>query len=235
MSDQSAEPRTRVEMAFNALRNDIVDGELPPGSRLAVEHLRKRYGVGSSTIREALSLLIADALVTAEGQRGFTVKPMSVDDLRDIGNVRVLLESHALRESIANGDDDWETGVVAAFHRLGKAQERLDGGEEGAAADWEQRNREYHDALNARCNSPWITHMLDMLHHHSERYRRHALVDTTVPRDVHAEHTAIYEATLARDAETACKVVAQHINRTTDVIAELAARDESILTGNTND
>ncbi len=225
MSDNGS-PRTRVEMTFNALRDDIVNGELEPGSRLAVEHLRKRYGVGSSTIREALSLLIADALVTAEGQRGFTVKPMSSADLRDISNLRVLLETKALAESIENGDDDWEAGIVAAFHRLSKAQERLDASEEGAAVEWENRNREFHDALNANSESQWIRYMLDMLHHHSERYRRRALTDTSVPRDVHAEHTLLMETALARDVDVACQVVTDHIQRTSAVIG--AITDEEL-------
>jgi DNA-binding GntR family transcriptional regulator len=224
MTDQNAAPRTRVETTYNALRGDIVSGDLPAGSRLAVEHLRTRYGGGSSTIREALSLLIADALVTAEGQRGFTVKPMSVEDLRDLGNVRALIEGYALSESIANGDDEWEAGIVAAFHRLSKAQERFNAGGDGAGSEWEFRNREFHDALTARCDSPWLRHMLDILHHHTERYRRWSLLDETVSRDVHAEHTALMEATLARDADTARKVVSDHIARTTDVIAELAER-----------
>lgn len=220
---ENGSPRTRVEMTFNALRDDIVNGELEPGSRLAVEHLRKRYGVGSSTIREALSLLIADALVSAEGQRGFTVKPMSAEDLQDISNLRILLETRALADSIEHGDDDWEAGIVAAFHRLSKAQERVEAKEPGAAAEWEVRNREFHDALNARSGSSWIRYLLDMLHHHSERYRRLALTDTSVPRDVHAEHTALMEATLARDVEAACQVVTDHILQTTAVIEELAA------------
>lgn len=220
---ENGSPRTRVEMTFNALRDDIVNGELEPGSRLAVEHLRKRYGVGSSTIREALSLLIADALVSAEGQRGFTVKPMSAEDLQDISNLRILLETRALADSIEHGDDDWEAGIVAAFHRLSKAQERVEAKEPGAAAEWEVRNREFHDALNARSGSSWIRYLLDMLHHHSERYRRLALTDTSVPRDVHAEHTALMEATLARDVEASCQVVTDHILQTTAVIEELAA------------
>ena len=64
-------------------------------------------------------------------------------DLRDLGGVRVLLETHALRESIANGDDDWEAGIIAAFHRLTRAQERLDAGGEDAAREWEERNRRF--------------------------------------------------------------------------------------------
>lgn len=221
MSDNGA-PRTRVEMTFNALRDDIVNGELEPGSRLAVEHLRQRYGVGSSTIREALSLLIADALVTAEGQRGFSVKPMSSADLRDLSGLRVLLETKALQESIANGDDDWEAGIVAAFHRLSKAQERVDAGDPEAATEWEIRNKEFHEALTSHSESPWTRYMLDILHHHSERYRRRALIDRSVPRDVHAEHAALMEATLARDADAASQVATKHILRTSEVIAQLA-------------
>lgn len=224
MSDIETASPTRVQETLHALRRDIVSGELEPGAKLAVDALRQRYGVGSSTIREALSLLIPDGLVTARGQRGFTVATISLDDLKDLGNTRILLETHALREAIANGDDDWEAEIVAAFHRLGKAQEALDQGVPGSAADWEVRNHQFHNALTAACRSRWVRHMLDMLHHHSERYRRFALTDRSIPRDVHAEHLALMESTLARDADTACAVAASHIQRTTDVLASLTGQ-----------
>lgn len=217
----SITPLTRVEESVNAIREDIVSGELTPGTKLAVEHLRQRYGVGSSTIREALSLLLPDGLVTARGQRGFAVAPISIDDLQDISNTRILLETHALRLSIERGDDDWEAGIVATFHRLAKVQEAIDNGVDDAAADWELRNQQFHDATTAACGSRWVQHMLDLLHHHTQRYRRMALTDRSIPRDVHAEHKALMEATLARDADTACDVAAAHIQRTTDVLAAL--------------
>ena len=215
----SITPLTRVEETVKAIREDIVSGALTPGTKLAVEHLRQRYGVGSSTIRESLSLLLPDGLVTARGQRGFAVAPISIADLQDISNTRILLETHALRESIAAGDDDWEAGIVATFHRLAKAQEAVDNDVEGAAAEWEVRNQQFHDATTAACGSRWVQHMLDMLHHHTQRYRRMALTDRSIPRDVHAEHQALMEATLERDAETACDVAAMHIQRTTDLLA----------------
>jgi GntR family carbon starvation induced transcriptional regulator len=218
-SDGSVTPLTRVEDTVNTIREDIVSGALTPGSKLAVEHLRRRYGVGSSTIREALSLLLPDGLVTARGQRGFTVAPISIDDLQDLSDTRILLETHALRESIASGDDDWEAGVVAAFHRLAKVQAAVDDEVEGAPAEWEIRNQQFHDATTAACGSRWVLHMLNILHHHTQRYRRLALTDRSIPRDVHAEHLAIMEAVLARDADTACDVAAMHIQRTTDVLA----------------
>jgi len=71
-------PRTLVERAYLSLRHDIVCGKLVGGERLRVEHLKDQYEVGAGTLREALSLLVSDALVTSEGQRGFRVASISI-------------------------------------------------------------------------------------------------------------------------------------------------------------
>lgn len=219
MTNDADVPRTRVEQTVNAIRADIISGALEPGARLGVERLKDLYGVGASTIREALSLLSADALVVVEGQRGFRVSELSADDLEDLSNARLLLESHALRQSIAHGDDDWEAGVVAAYHRLSRATQRLRDGVDGAFDEWETRNREFHEALVSRCNSSWILSMLETLNRHSERYRRAALAANT-PRDVQGEHTALMDAALARDADRAVAILGEHVMTTVDVIAD---------------
>jgi DNA-binding GntR family transcriptional regulator len=212
---------TRLESTITAIRRDIISGELPPGSRLGIERLRNHYGVGSSTIREALSLLLADALVASEGQRGFTVSPISIEDLADLSRMRVLLEAEALADSIEHGTDEWEAGIVAAYHRLSKVQQRVDQKEDGALEEWELRNLEFHHALTACCRSNWITYMLDMLNRHSERYRRIAVADETTPRQVDAEHRALMEAALDHDVDLIRKISADHILRTVDVLSGL--------------
>jgi GntR family carbon starvation induced transcriptional regulator len=209
---------TRIEATYQRIRHDIIDGELAPGERLGVDRLRARYGVGASTIREALSLLSAEALVDAEGQRGFAVAPISIDDLRDLCEARKLIEAQAVRESVRNGDDDWEGDLVAAFHRLTRAQERLAGGNTEAIPEWELRNREFHDALVSRCESRWMHLLLDTLMHHTERYRRASLTSGTVKRDVHGEHAALMQAALERDAERAAQLVVEHIDHTVQVL-----------------
>ena len=78
------EPKTLAEGAYRALRRDIIEGRLAPGEKLRVEHLKDNYGVGAGTLREALSLLISDALVVSQGQRGFRVAPVSLADFDDI-------------------------------------------------------------------------------------------------------------------------------------------------------
>src|SRR5262245_57790518 len=93
--------KTLIEYAYKRLKTNIIRGHLAPGSKLRIEFLRKEYGVASSTLREALSLLVADSLVTVEGQQGFRVVPMSLEDFREISSLRKMMETRALRESIA--------------------------------------------------------------------------------------------------------------------------------------
>lgn len=221
--------RTLVEFAYEALRQDILRGALPPGEKLRVEVLRERYDVGASTLREALTLLVGENLVTAEGQRGFRVAPISLEDFHDLIRVRKLIETEALRDSIRQGDDEWEAGVVGAFHRLSKVEEQLKTGDpSGLSGEWEVRNRAFHEALIGACSSRWLRHFYDMLYQQSERYRRIALSSSghVTKRDVHAEHEAIMAAALARDEDEACRVTRDHIQRTLDVLAKMFSPED---------
>lgn len=210
--DAIAEPKTLVELAYRSLRRDIIEGRLTPGEKLRIEHIKDNYGVGAGTMREALSLLIADTLVVSQGQRGFRVAPVSLEDFGDITETRVMLECEALRQSIALGDDAWEGELLSAFHRLSKAEEKL--ADSDSREEWEERNRIFHEVLIASCPSQWIKHFLSILYFQAERYRRLSLQQKAVPRDIHAEHEALFKAALARDADQACKLLAEHIRFT---------------------
>jgi len=211
--------KTMIEAVLSRLREDILDGVHPPESRLRVEQLRKEFGVGASTIREALSRLMSEALVTTEGQRGFRVAPISLDDFRDIAEMRKMLEIKAVQSSMEKGDDDWEAGIVAAYHRLSKIEDRLAADPTAVAAEWSAQHQAFHDALIAACGNKWLLNFRKILHDQSNRYLRMAITDNTVPRDVHAEHEAIYKATLDRDAAAIAELMAQHIDRTVGVIS----------------
>ncbi len=174
-----------------------------------MEHLKDNYGVGAGTLREALALLISDALVISQGQRGFRVAPVSLVDLEDIANTRVMLEGEALRQSIRLGDDAWEGDLVSAFHRLSRSEEKL--GDAAAWNEWEERNRVFHEVLIAACPSHWIKHFLGILYYQAERYRRLSLSRRPVPRNVHAEHEGLFKAAIARRADEASAIMTDHI------------------------
>lgn len=211
-------PRTLVESAYLQVRRDIIEGKLAPGQKLRVEHLKDDYGVGAGTLREALSLLLSDALVLAEGQRGFRVAPISLADIDDITRTRIHLETEALRHSIESGDDDWEASLVAAYHKLTRVESRLGERANSAIHEWDLRNREFHEVLIGACNSRWTRYLLGLLYRQHERYRHLTMARGKVPRDVHAEHEAIFEAAMARNGKLASELLEEHIRFTFESI-----------------
>lgn len=212
------QPRTLIEATYRQLRRDIIEGRLAAGEKLRVEHLKSCYDVSSGTLREALALLISDSLVVAQGQRGFRVAPMSLADLEDLTRMRILLECEALRESMAQGTDDWEADIVSAFHKLTLAEQRLRTDPRGAFDDWEACNRQFHEALVGACKSARLLRTRRQLYQQSERYRRMSVVKGPPPAEVHEEHRAIFEAVLARKAEDAVALLTAHTHRAPSVI-----------------
>src|SRR5205823_115930 len=147
-----------AEAAYSRLRSDILGGELLPGMKLKLDALRKRYDVSVNTLRETLSRLAADGLVGAVGQRGFTVVSASFADLLDITEMRRLLECHAARLSLERADLEWESRLVAAYHKLSKAELLVEQDPARHADLLETYNREFHHALIAGCRSRWLLH-----------------------------------------------------------------------------
>lgn len=217
---------TAIETAYAILRNRIIGGVYPPGSKLHLENLKSSLSVSGSTLREALTRLMADCLVVAEGQKGFTVAPMSLSDLEDLTSARIALETSALIESIKLGRDVWEDNLVTCFRRLARAQEQLEADPAGAFDAWEIRNKEFHDALVAASPSNWLANFRHILFQNSERYRRLSGIQGPLPVDVHKEHEEIFSATMARDVDRAVAALASHIRRAANVIRSNALLKE---------
>ena len=227
------EPKTLVEGAYLALRNDIIKGVHIPSSKLKVEHLKDIYQVSGGTLREALALLVADSLVYAEGQKGFFVSPMSLKDFKEITQLRVMLEKQALKQSIENGNDKWEADVISAHHRLALAEQKLAIGDiEQRSAQfslWEERNAAFHASLVSACESRWILQFIGILYQQSERYRSIGVqYGTNLKRDLHAEHEALKDAALARNVHLCSEILAEHISITYELFENLP---ESVFSG----
>jgi len=206
---------TLAEKAFNLLRADILAAKFRPGDKMHVERLREIYGLGATPLREALSKLTSLDLVTAVGQRGFCVAPVSTENLLDITKTRAWIEGIALRASIATGDRHWEAEVLAAAHRLKRCPKSAGN---GLSDEWYRENREFHDALVGRCGSPQIMAFRAQLYDLSDRYRRMSVQHGLAGRDFDAEHQRIVDAALVRDADAAIAHTVDHFVETTRVI-----------------
>ncbi|MEO8297641.1 MAG: FCD domain-containing protein [Burkholderiales bacterium] len=207
-----------ADRAYRALRQAIVRGEFEPGARLRVEELTRRFAVSSSPLREALNRLSGQGLVRSLENRGFRVAPLTAQGVSDTARVRTLVESEALRDSIAHGNDAWEAQVVGAAHALELTERRLGGEAQVLDDDWSARHRAFHLSLYTACSSPMLIELADLLFDNAERYRRWSARYRQAPRDKHDEHQQLLKAVLARDADGAVDLLRRHIGRTEKLV-----------------
>ena len=220
------EPRSQASFAHARLTADILAGRANPGDKLKINDLAAQLNVSPGAIREALSRLVAEGFAVSRDQRGFTVAPISLSDLLDLTRLRCDIEEIALRRAVAEGDAGWEASVLAAAHRLRRTPPITDG---LPNPEWLAQHELFHRALVGGCGSPRLLALHSHLYRQLERYRLLAWrVDRD--RDIDAEHQALVDAALDRDADALVGAARAHFNQTAALIlnesmgADAAAR-----------
>lgn len=196
------------------LREDILFGRLGPGSRLRLEQLRTRYAVSVATLREVLPRLVSDGLIRFETAKGFEVAPITARELREISDMRILLECHGVGLSFARGDLDWEAGVVAAHHKLSRMEARMLAGDRSVSEDWKRYDREFHAALMAACGSPELIAAHKRIFDRFLRYQ--VLLVMFRGSEAAREHDALLTAAMDHDAPRAQDLLRRHIGACID-------------------
>ena len=169
-----------------------------PSQKLRLEALKDAYGISISTLRELLNRLTSEGLVVAENARGFEVAPVSADNFRELANLRLLLESHALQRSFVLGDMDWEGRVVAAHHKLATMERRTLAGDKRGLEVLKRYDSEFHQALLSACGSRVL---LDAHAAVFDKYVRYLMIAVIFRDAAPPEH----QKTARMRAETRCK------------------------------
>ena len=197
------------DVAHRRIRSDIVHGHLKPLQKLKLDALKEKYGASVSTLREILNRLTVENLVTAEGQRGFEVAPVSQSGLRDIAELRILLETHAIRRSLAEGDLDWQGNVVSEHYKLSQVEKNLIGGDTSMVEQWVRQDWGFHHAVISACESPALMEMHSSVFDRFQRY--HMLVLDFRGKPAADEHQQLRDLVLDRDADGAVALLERHV------------------------
>jgi DNA-binding GntR family transcriptional regulator len=210
--------RTRT---VEAMRRAILNGEMAPGERLQPMALAEQLGSSTSVIREALTALVGDGLVTSSPNRGFFVRQLDLEDLRDLTELRCATESIAARLAMKRGELDWEAQLAAAHHRLTRAPRRRVDDPSHINPEWEVEHRAFHQAILAGCNNEPILRLASNLADATELYRRWAAPSSAAAhRDVEHEHAEIFAAAVARDPDLLAERLQQHYRATVTVVLD---------------
>jgi len=198
---------------YETLKSDIVMGHLAPGSKLKIDMLKERYGMGVNVIRESLARLATEDLVDSENQRGFRVAKISHSRLSDLTRLRILLETDGLKHSLKNGEVTWESNLVAAYHKLKYIEQKMREDETAHSKIWHECDWSFHEALVSACGS-----QLHRQYHQRvfEQYRQYMMFDLKTNGfrgiDIIREHEDILNGVLKHDYDHCKRALEKHLS-----------------------
>lgn len=196
--------RTTPNVVADVLSEAIVRGILKGGVQLRQDALAAEFGISRIPVREALRKLEAEGLVTFHPNRGAVVSELSRTEVQEIYEIRVLLESKALRLAIPDMTDATLQRTEAILRLLDKATD---------AVRWIELNREFHSTLYATANKPRLLQLINTLRTNVDRYV-HIYISSLGNREAaQREHRQILEACRRGNQEAAVRALEQHLAR----------------------
>lgn len=214
---------SQTTQAYQLLKQDIITGIHRPGDKLLMSHLKEHYEIGAGPMREALSQLVSERLVTAISQRGFRVAEMSLAELQDIYDARAHLEAMVVELAIARGDDQWEAELIGKAHTLARV-DAVDSPDDMLNI-WDARHKAFHHAIAEGCRSPKLLEVRSALMDQAERYRqlwlRQTVFSAAALEEKRQEHQQLVDALLARDARRASQLMYDHLMTPVPIITAL--------------
>jgi DNA-binding GntR family transcriptional regulator len=197
------------DKAYAALRDDIIEWRLLPGTVLAEVEQSERLGISRTPLREALSRLTAEGLTTTAGGRGVVVTDISLEDIDELFELRETLEGRAAALAAERGDH-------ATFEQLRRELLRapeLIGGQDPALHDYYGLVGRLDAAIDAAISNAYLVQAMRSLRVHLVRVRRLAADDAARLTAAAAEHAAIAEAIAAGNPRLAEAATTLHLHR----------------------
>lgn len=218
MHQQRLSPVSIVDQVTNSLRRSILAGELKPGSSFSITQLVKNLGVSAIPVREALQRLEAQGLILRRYARTAVVAPISTGELREIYNLRILVECETVKKAAELLDD-------ALLSELKFHMNAMRGLALNDEAFWAHHSN-FHYGLLAPALTPLRERVVRQLWHAAERYVRLVYDEAGVAArpNTYDHHHRLFQAAETRSAAELSGQLAQHYQENmTHMLSTLAS------------
>jgi len=196
--DPGAARRNCAEQVYSALKSDIVKGILVPGTLLSESALATRFGISRTPVREALTILARDGLVTTLPQRGHVVNTVTLTEALDAFRLRGILDAEAAAQAARRIND----AQIAHLRQLIEIRE---------SDDLPAVNREFHTGIARIGGNRLLVDFVDRLLMCMERILLLGPRASTWTQDGYDEELAIVEALAAHDEKAAQEAALRHV------------------------
>ena len=223
---------SKTEAAYLQLKNDLISNKLVAGAALRIDWLQSVYELGTTPLREALARLESEKFVELRPNRGFYAATLTAEDFADLIYSRHTLEQALLQRVIERGDDAWESRVITSYHFLKRCKADPTNLDLGLLTEWNERHTAFHLALLEGAGADRLLGFYRSVFDHLRRHQMGLMIlpALSLARSGDREgiqflemlrngmaignHTALMEATLARDTARALQLAEDHVQLT---------------------
>jgi len=200
------------DKVYNIIAQKVIYHELKPGERIIDKQLAEDIGVSRSLVRQVLNILEKEELVENVPRRGFYVKKMTRDDIKEIYDIRKFLEVLAMEQAIFNISDEEISYVERIFD---KAKEEL---KTNNVQSTVEADIELHWMINRNCGNK---RLVNLIKKYSNLYLFYRIVDLSRIERAHEayeEHYNILKAINLRDKKVAVELMRNHVENAKKII-----------------
>lgn len=214
---------TVPEMVTSSLRESILCGELQRKTQLKQNELASHFNVSMSALREALKNLEAEGLVKFYPNRGAEVTELSPEEVQEISEIRIFLETGALELAIPNfTQNDAQTAQEILQQAAG----------ESSNAKWDELNWQFHNTLYQPSKRLRLLQQIKMLYNNVSRYMRLYFSTEDCQIVSASDHQCLLDACVQKNVKTAQKILRTHISNTSAaLVRHLQSGDERPRSG----
>lgn len=203
--------RTTPGMVADVLRDAIMHGVLKGGQPLRQDELAAQFGLSRIPVREALRQLEGEGLITVNPHRGAIVSQLSLGEIQEICDIRIALETMAIRLAIPHLDDETLGHAEAILVATDREADVLE--------HWSKNNWSFHSTLYLPAQRPRLLAMIKNLHDTVDRYLRLHVSMLNYKVKGQEEHWRLLDACRQRDTAAAVLFLEQHIGAVATLLA----------------
>ena len=198
---------------YGILRDGLIWGRWKSGERLKPQHLQDEMGCSKAALREALLRLVGEGFVQAEKHFGFRATEHSEETFRQAAHMRQLLECEGALLALERGDFDWELALNAAHHNLAYVEAQMVATNDLSPylKRWSRQDWLFHQRLLSACGSEMLLQSYKAAFDTFRMYAVSQIADFGFSTVTRAEHQAIYDAAISRDAKACLAAIGAHL------------------------
>lgn len=209
-----------AQTVFEHLKDEIIAGAIPAGTRLHQADLAEKYGVSITPIREALTALASNGFADSNPHVGSVVHQPTLKELDEIYELRATLVPLMVERSIANISE-------RDIERASEIASRISRNTIGLS--WAEANAQFHSSLDGACDNRQLLSTMRHLSDLSRAYVALSVASSDLRRTrANDEHEALVELYRARDVRAAVEVTLQHIATTHDLVHSILEDGEAV-------